>query len=91
MGKIPLSDIVELFDTLTDKSAGGLKLSNKKAFLIIHYMGNLGIIQDTIAQCCSCGSIFDMDSSGLYWESKCRFYCDGCSYKVPRNYDKGKR
>jgi hypothetical protein len=68
------------------------KLSKKKAFAIIYYLQEiLPIIPDSLEQCHNCGSIFDSDKEGLYWQSKGRDYCGNCDYLVPENYDKGKR
>ncbi len=68
------------------------KMSQKKAMAIIWYLQeHMPVIPDTIERCDCCGELFDSYNSGLYWESKGKNFCDGCSYLVPQNYDRGKR
>lgn len=68
------------------------KLSEKKANTIIWYLQeHMRILPDNVERCDTCGSLYDMNSEGLYWESKGKCYCDGCSELVPLNYDRGKR
>lgn len=68
------------------------KLSKKQAFSVIWYLQeHLRIIPDTIEQCWSCEELYDSNLGGTYWESKCRHYCGCCEYKIPENYDRGKR
>lgn len=71
---------------------GRPKLTAKKAFQIIYILQeHLRIIPDHYEQCWSCKGLFDTHSSGLYWESKQRHYCNACDYLVPLNYDRGKK
>lgn len=68
------------------------KMSPKKAMAIVWYLQeHMPVIPDTIERCDCCGELFDSYNSGLYWESKGKNFCDGCSYLVPQNYDRGKR
>jgi len=68
------------------------KLSKKKAWSIVWYLQeHFPILPDSIEMCYNCGSIFDSDEEGVYWESKHRHYCDGCLRFVPENHDRGKR
>ncbi len=68
------------------------KMSAKKAFAIIYYLQeHLPVFPDHIEQCWNCEGIFDTGSEGLYWESKGRHYCGGCSNVVPDNYDNNQR
>lgn len=68
------------------------KMSEKKAFAIIWYLQeHLSILPDHIERCDECGQLFDTWSSGLYWESKGKHFCNSCSYIVPENYDRGKK
>lgn len=68
------------------------KLSEKKAYEIIWYLQeHFPIIPDHIERCDNCGELFDCWSSGIYWQTKDKHYCDACDYLVPKNYDKGKR
>ncbi len=68
------------------------KLSSKKSMAIIWYLQeHFPVFPDTIEKCDNCDSLYDGASSGIYWETKGKFYCDNCSYLVPKNYDKGKK
>lgn len=68
------------------------KLSPKKAMSIIWYLQeHFPILPSSIEKCDVCDSLYDSDSSGIYWESKGKFYCGGCDHLVPMNYDRGKR
>jgi len=68
------------------------KMSEKKAFSIIWYLqGHFRILPDNIEKCSNCLELYDANSGGLYWESKFKNFCDGCSHLVPENYDRGKR
>lgn len=68
------------------------KMSAKKAKSIVWYpQEHFSIIPDTIEVCDSCGSVFNYEQGGIYWETKGKCYCGGCEYKVPENYDRGKR
>ncbi len=68
------------------------KMSAKKAMTIIWYLQeHFPILPSTIEKCSNCDGLFNTNSSGLYWESKHKHFCDGCSYLVPENYDRGKR
>jgi formylmethanofuran dehydrogenase subunit E len=68
------------------------KMSEKKAFSIIWYLQeHLSIFPDTIERCSVCGELFDTNSEGIYWETKGKHYCGGCSDIVPYNYDRGRR
>jgi hypothetical protein len=68
------------------------KMSHKKAMSIIWYLQeHFPIIPDTIEQCSNCNSLYDTNKEGLYWETKGKHFCGGCSDIVPYNYDKGKR
>lgn len=65
------------------------KLSKKKAYAIIYYLQeHMPLIPDQYEQCSICGDIYDSSTEGIYWESKCKFYCGACEHL---NYDKGKR
>ncbi len=67
------------------------KLSKKKAFAIIYYLQeHFPLIPDHMEVCWWCGDIFD-SGEGLYWETKGRYYCGGCDYNVPQNYDRGRK
>lgn len=68
------------------------KLNEKKAYMIIWYLQeHLRVLPSSIERCDTCGTLYDGDSEGIYWESKGKFFCGGCDYLVPENYDKGKR
>lgn len=68
------------------------RLSQKKAFTIIWYLQeHLRVLPDHIERCDTCGELYDSHSAGIYWESRGKFFCDGCSYLVPENYDRGKK
>lgn len=68
------------------------KLNHKKAYSIIYYLQeHCPVFPDTVEKCYNCEELFDTNSSGLYWESKGRHYCDACEHLVPENYDRGKR
>ena len=68
------------------------KLSQKKAFSIIWYLQeHFPVLPDHIEQCSNCGKLFDDWRGGLYWQTKGKHYCDGCSHLVPYNYDRGKK
>lgn len=49
------------------------------------------VFPDNFERCGECGRLYDTDCEGLYWETKGKHYCGSCSYKVPQNYDRGKR
>ena len=67
------------------------RLADKKAFEIIWYLQEqFSLFPDTIERCDICGDLFDRTNDGIYWESKKKFYCGGCQYLVPENYDRGK-
>jgi len=67
------------------------KISAKKAFTIIWYLQeHFQILPSTIERCDHCGSLFDIQSEGIHWESKKKNYCSGCDYLVPSNYDNNK-
>jgi hypothetical protein len=67
------------------------KMSEKKAFSIIWYLQeHFSIFPDHIERCDTCGNLYNSDSEGIYWESKGKFFCGGCDYLVPKNYDKGR-
>jgi len=69
-----------------------IKLSQKKAFHIIWFLQeHLRILPDNIERCSICGELYDSNSSGLYWETKGKFYCNSCSDQVPYNYDRRKK
>lgn len=56
------------------------KMSPKKAMSVIWYLQeHMPVIPDTIERCDNCGGLFDYDESGLYWESKGKYFCDGCN------------
>lgn len=68
------------------------KMSSKKANTIIWYLQeHLRILPDNIEKCSSCDELYDSNSGGIYWETKGKHYCAGCSDQVPYNYDKGRR
>lgn len=68
------------------------KLSDKKANTIIWYLQeHMRILPDNIEKCDTCKELFDAHSEGIYWETKGKHYCGGCSDLVPYNYDRGKR
>jgi len=68
------------------------KLSQKKAFAIIWYLQeHFPIFPDTIGRCSICGELYDANCGGIYWETKGKFYCEGCSDAVPYNYDRGRK
>lgn len=68
------------------------KLSQKQAFTIIWYLQeHFSILPDHIERCNTCGDLYNSWSSGIYWESKGKHYCDCCCHLVPENYDRGKR
>jgi len=68
------------------------KLSPKKAFTIIWYLQeHFSVLPDHIEQCSVCKELYDSNNSGIYWESKGKFYCGGCDYLVPYNYDNNQR
>lgn len=68
------------------------KLTQKKAYAIIWYLQeHMRILPDHIERCDNCGELYDNHSEGLYWESKGKFFCGGCTHLVPVNYDKGKK
>jgi len=47
------------------------QLSQKKAFAIIWYLQeHFSILPDHIERCDNCGSLFDQDGEGIYWETK---------------------
>jgi len=65
------------------------KLNDKKSFAIIYYLQEyFKIFSDTIEKCDNCKELFDTRNEGLYWESKGKNYCGGCSDNVPVNYDR---
>ena len=67
------------------------KLSRKKAFSIIYYLQeHLPVFPDHIEACWHCGTLFNTEEEGLYWETKGRHYCGSCDWNVPRNYDRGR-
>jgi len=67
------------------------KMTQKKAFTIIWYLQeHFSILPDSIERCDNCGGLYDANSEGLYWETKAKHYCGGCSDLVPENYDKGR-
>lgn len=69
-----------------------LKLSKKKAFLIIWYLQeHFPILPDHIEVCWYCDSMFSVYQEGLYWETKNRHCCGSCIHLVPEYYDRGKR
>ena len=69
-----------------------IKLSAKKAFEVIyHLQEHFPVIPDHIEMCWNCKRLYDSNEEGLYWETKGRHYCAGCSQLVPENYDKGRR
>lgn len=69
-----------------------IKLSQKKAYTVIWYLQeHLRILPDHIERCDNCGELYDSHSGGIYWESKGKFFCGGCEYLVPENYDRGKK
>lgn len=68
------------------------KMTAKKAMTIIWYLQEyFPILPDTIEMCSNCNSLFDSNSEGLYWETKAKHYCGGCSDLVPYNYDRGRK
>jgi len=68
------------------------ELSHKKAKTIIWYLQeHMRILPDNIEKCHNCKEFFDTHSEGIYWETKGKNYCGGCSDLVPENYDRGKR
>jgi len=70
----------------------GQKMSPKKAYAIIYYLEEfLPVFPDTIEQCWNCKNLFDLASSGLYWETKDRHYCGSCADQVPTHYDRGRK
>lgn len=90
----------EFFDFLQGKVPEALhfgrghvpKLNAKKAYSIIYYLQEyLPVFPDYIEVCWNCGSLFDTESEGLYWETKGRHYCGSCDHLVPMNYDRGRR
>lgn len=82
----------ELPDSIRLSNRHKPKLSAKKAFAVIWYLQeHFSILPDSIEVCWNCGYLFDSDAEGLYWETKGRHYCCGCSHLVPENYDRGKR
>lgn len=82
----------ELPDSISLGSRCKPKLTAKKAFAIIWYLQeHFPILPDTIEVCWNCGALFDSNNEGLYWETKGRHYCSGCSDLVPENYDRGKK
>lgn len=92
--------VEELYDFLTGECPDCIhlarghqpKLSQKKAFAIIWYLQeHLRVLPDNIERCDNCGNLYDSHCGGLYWETKCKHYCDGCIHLVPPNYDRGKR
>jgi hypothetical protein len=94
-----LEKIDEFFRFLTGKVPDQIsltrghapKMSKKKAFTIIWYLQeHLSIFPDHIDKCDNCGELFDSDSEGIYWETKGKDYCGGCSDLVPENYDRGR-
>lgn len=57
------------------------KMTKKQAFTVIWYLQeHFPLLPDNIEQCFECKELFDTHCSGLYWETKGRHYCDGCSY-----------
>jgi len=83
-GKVPAS--IQL------KKGGNPKLNEKQAYSIIWYLQeHFPLLPDTIEQCDTCGCLYDSYSSGLYWETKGKHYCNGCEYLVPTNYDRGRK
>jgi len=92
--------VEEFYEFLQGTLPGGIKMgrghqpqmSAKKAFSIIWYLQeHFPVLPDNIERCSNCGSLFDSNSEGIYWESKGKDFCDGCEYLVPENYDRGKR
>jgi hypothetical protein len=68
------------------------KMSRKKAFAIIWYLQeHFPLLPDHIEKCDNCDNIYDSGSGEIYWETKGKYYCGGCDYLVPQNYDRGKR
>lgn len=90
--------IEEFYDFLQGEIPQGIhlrrghkpKMSQKKAFSIIYYLQeHFPLLPDTFERCDNCGGLFDVNSGGLYWESKGKHFCDACEYLVPENYDRG--
>lgn len=68
------------------------KMTPKKAMAIIWYLQeHFPILPDHIEKCSNCDSLFDTWSSGIYWETKGKHFCNGCEHLVPENYDRGKK
>lgn len=92
--------INEFYEFLQGKQLEGMtvgvqrqpRLTQKKAFTIIWYLQeHLRVLPDHVERCNNCGELFDTHSDGIYWESKGKHYCGGCTHLVPENYDRGKR
>lgn len=82
----------EIPSNISIQSGRRPKMSEKKAFSIIWYLQeHLSVFPDHIERCDICGSLYDTDSEGIYWETKGKFYCGGCCDQVPQNYDRGRR
>lgn len=68
------------------------KMSAKKAMSIIWYLQeHFPLLPDNLEKCSNCDALFDTHSSGIYWETKGKHFCDGCMHLVPVNYDRGKK
>ena len=95
-----LEMVTEFYDFLQGESPEKIiilkghmpKMSKKKAMAIIWYLQEvLPVLPDSIERCDNCGGLFDYNESGIHWQSKSKFFCDGCEHLVPQNYDRGKR
>lgn len=79
-------------DSIRLKRGHQPNVTEKKAWEIICYLqDHMSVLPDNIERCWHCGGLYDCYSGGLFWESKQRNYCDGCSHLVPENYDNCKR
>ncbi len=95
-----IEKVKELYDFLTGGTPEGMffnktskpKMSHKKAFAVIYYLQeHLNIIPDYFELCWNCRDIFNTETDGIYWKSKGRYYCGGCTHLVPGNYDNNQR
>ena len=68
------------------------KMTAKKAMTIIWYLQeHFPILPDNIEMCDNCKTLYDTNAEGLYWETKGKHFCGGCSDIAPHNYDRGRK
>ena len=88
-----LEMVTEFYDFLQGESPEKIiipkghmpKMSKKKAMAIIWYLQEvLPVLPDSIERCDNCGGLFDYNESGIHWQSKSKFFCDGCEHLVPQ-------